>query len=108
MNVLKLLRPGLCTFRRTRPHPAIVATTQIRQVNSAAKFATNEPIFTVSGEGMKLQAAWSTENPPSIYHAVWLRHNCQCAECLTSNNQRSITTTTIDPNVAVADFKTGM
>ena len=33
-----------------------------------------------SSDGKKCQVMWS-DGEQSTYHAVWLRHNCQCPEC---------------------------
>ena len=38
-------------------------------------------------EGRKLRVSWA-DGRESSYHAVWLRHNCQCPNCTSSSNQR--------------------
>ena len=107
-NLSKILRHALGSFRNMTSRLSVVAAaaqcTVIRKLNTVA---TKGPTFTISGEGKKLKALWNTETPPSTYHAVWLRHNCHCPQCLSGNNQKSVLTTSVDPNVAIADFKIG-
>ena len=111
MNLLKLLRLAPGPFRGT-PHACTVLTAEtqrpaIRKLNSDAQPA---PVrIAVSGEGKRLEAVWGSGSPPSTYHSVWLRHNCQCSQCLSSHGQNTVSSTGIDPNVAVADANiTGM
>ena len=35
------------------------------------------------------------------FHAVWLRHNCQCPSCITSSNQKTIFPSMLNPNIAI-------
>ena len=109
-HLSKLLRLAPTSFRKTTSRLPVVAAagqgTGIRKLNAGVA-KTVAPTFTISGEGKKLEALWSRETPPSTYHAVWLRHNCHCPQCLSGNNQKSVLTTSVDPNVAIADFKIG-
>lgn len=106
-NVFKILRLApryFPTLPVLAAEPAL--RIGIRQLNTGAA-KTVAPTFTVSEEGKKLEALWNTETLPSTYHAVWLRHNCHCPQCLRGSNMKSILTTAVDPNVAIADIKIG-
>ena len=41
----------------------------------------------ISSDGKKLNLSDSNAS----FHAVWLRHNCNCKDCLTSSGQKSVT-----------------
>ena len=107
MNLSKLLRLAPRTFYRTR---TVVNTQLLRPVtrklniNAAAK--PEEVKISVSTEGKRLQAVWGNEaSPPSTYHSVWLRHNCQCSQCLTSYNQNAVISTDLDPHVTITETR---
>ena len=105
MNLSKLLRLAPETFYRTR---TAVGTRILRpftrqlKVNPATKPEAVQ--ISVSAEGKRLQAAWDAEgSPPSTFHSVWLRHNCQCPQCLTAYNQNAVISTELDPHVAITE-----
>ena len=59
----------------------------------------------ITGDGKKLRALWDSESSvmPSTYHSVWLRHNCQCPQCLSSYNQTVLLSYELDPKVAISE-----
>ena len=100
---LKLL-PG--PFRAT--HHLITAS---RWQNTAAAGAVKHLAgvqITVSDEGKRLQAVWNADKStaqPSTYHAVWLRHNCNCPQCLPEQNQKTVVSHELDPNVVISEAR---
>ena len=40
----------------------------------------------------------SSEDKGLEMHAVWLRHNCQCPECVSSSGQKTIDPEMLDPS----------
>ena len=51
--------------------------------------------------GQKLAADWGSHE--SVFHSIWLRHNCQCPRCVSSSGQKATATTELDPNVTVEE-----
>ena len=37
----------------------------------------------------------------AAFHAVWLRHNCQCPICVAASNQKAINPSDLDPHMTV-------
>lgn len=58
--------------------------------------------ITVSQGGKKLAADWGSHRE-STYHSIWLRHNCQCSQCLTSSGQKATASTEQDPHITIAE-----
>ena len=56
--------------------------------------------FGVENEGRILKITWA-DGETAAFHAVWLRHNCQCPGCITSSNQKAIDPATLHPNTTV-------
>ena len=68
--------------------------------------ATQAKLVMTDG-GKRLQAVWGSdgEASPSNYHAVWLRHNCQCQICVSSYNQPVMKVDELDPKVKITDVR---
>lgn len=49
----------------------------------------NSVFINVSTDGKKLNLTDHKDDSHS-YHAIWLRHHCQCPECMASTGQRTI------------------
>ena len=58
----------------------------------------------VMEEGRKMRATWKGEGSPDsfTYHSVWLRRNCQCPQCLNTQNQNIARSDELDPHVTVS------
>ena len=54
----------------------------------------------VDNERGMLAITWAN-GETADFHAVWLRHNCQCPSCITSSNQKTIYPSMLNPNVAI-------
>ena len=54
----------------------------------------------VQNEGKTLRITWNG-GLTATYSAVWLRHNCQCAACVTSSNQKAVDPAAMDPTMTV-------
>ena len=51
--------------------------------------------------GRMMRFTWG-DGETAAFHAVWLRHNCQCPGCLTSSNQKAINPSVVDPTMSIA------
>ena len=51
-------------------------------------------------DGKTMKVTWA-DGESAAFHAVWLRHNCQCPSCATSNNMRAIKPSILDPRMTV-------
>lgn len=52
----------------------------------------------------KLKVVWRTGNEAGTkctFHAVWLRHNCQCPDCVFSSGQKRAPLKASDPNISL-------
>ena len=47
-----------------------------------------------------LAITWA-DGETAAFHAVWLRHNCQCPSCITSSNQKTIYPSMLNPKMAI-------
>ena len=57
--------------------------------------------FQIEKGGQELNLSWKdSHNDVSVY-AVWLRHNCQCPECLADNGQCLVVPQLLDPSITV-------
>ena len=54
----------------------------------------------VDNERGMLAITWAN-GETADFHAVWLRHNCQCPSCITSSNQKTIYPSMLNPNVTI-------
>ena len=67
-----------------------------------------ETQFSVTEGGKQLRAVWSSSEgkaEPSTYHAVWLRHGCQCPRCISKYNQLLLESHELDTNVKISEVK---
>ena len=53
----------------------------------------------VENEGKTMKVTWA-DGGSTAFHAVWLRHNCQCPNCV-SIQLKTIRASTLDPHVTV-------
>ena len=51
-------------------------------------------------KGKIMKVRWE-DGSTAVFHAVWLRHNCQCSSCTTSSNQKTIDPASLDPHMTV-------
>lgn len=58
----------------------------------------------IENEGKILKVTWA-DGETAVFHAVWLRHNCQCSSCVTSSNQKAIDPSILHPNTSVTTNK---
>ena len=75
---------------RLRPRPSIkmaLARHFVQQV--VTLFTRKYTSVSILEGGRKLKILPSSEEHG--YHALWLRHNCQCEKCLSSSNQKTVT-----------------
>lgn len=87
----------ICKKALDYPHniSRISTTALLRQQNGVN--------VTVSKEGKQLQALWNNSTKQSTYHSVWLRHNCNCPQCLNSSNQNAVASYELDPKVTICE-----
>lgn len=55
--------------------------------------------YGVENDGNMMKLKWA-DGEKASFHAVWLRHNCQCASCVAASNQKKL-----DPSVLDAHMK---
>ena len=65
-----------------------------------SKIETCSLKYGVEKEGRILKITWA-DGETAAFHAVWLRHNCQCQSCITSSNQKAIDPAILHPNTIV-------
>ena len=53
------------------------------------------------GDGRGMMTITWADGETAAFHAVWLRHNCQCPSCNTTSNQKTIYPSMLNPNVAI-------
>ena len=46
------------------------------------------PVVTVAEKGNKIELSWD-DGRHWRFHSTWLRHNCQCSECLSPQGQKT-------------------
>ena len=56
--------------------------------------------YGIENEGKSLKVTWA-DGETAAFHAVWLRHNCQCPSCVTSSSQKVIDPSILNPNTTV-------
>ena len=64
---------------------------RIHTLPNLLRAAVNEsaaPSVTVAEGGKKVELAWNGSEQWR-FHSVWLRHNCQCSECLSPYGQKT-------------------
>src|SRR5262245_34270018 len=52
-------------------------------------------------DGARLRLAWD-DGHASVFHALWLRDNCSCAECRHPNGQRLLDTRSIRDGLSLS------
>ena len=70
--------------------------------------ASPETQLSVTEGGKQLQAIWNNRGSgaePSTYHAVWLRHGCQCPRCISKYNQLLSESHELDPDIKISEVK---
>ena len=68
---------------------------------------TAQAKLVVTEGGNRLQAVWSSDSgaTPSNYHAVWLRHNCQCPTCVSPYNHLLMESHELDPHIKISEME---
>ena len=88
---------------RTR-QPLAQALIPRNRFSTSAAFPETE--LSVTEGGKQLRAVWSSSDAgQSTYHAVWLRHNCQCPRCVSDYRQLLIQAHELDPLVKISEVK---
>ena len=60
--------------------------------------------YEMMNDGKMVRISWAN-GETAAFHSVWLRHNCQCPDCVSSANQKSINPSILDPNMSVTDIQ---
>ena len=108
MSFAKCLRLFAPSVVRPRLYGSVLAAKTISGNRFFSRTATTtQAKLVVTEGGNRLQAVWSSDSgaTPSNYHAVWLRHNCQCPTCLSEYNQQLVEAHELDPHVKISDVK---
>ena len=79
---------------KARDCPRIGIRSKIDTTTSSLRFGG------VENEGRMLKVTWA-DGQTTAFHAVWLRHNCQCPSCITSSNQKAIDPAILHPDITV-------
>ena len=105
MSIAKCLRFSASVVQRSCRNGLANASTRGTRLSALENRTPAEVV--VTDQGKKLLAVWSDESgaAPSSYHAVWLRHNCQCHRCLSEYKQLLIQSHELDPHVKIADVE---
>ena len=108
MSFAKCLRLFAPSVVRPRLYGSVLAAKTISGNRFFSRTATTtQAKLVVTEGGNRLQAVWSSDSgaTPSNYHAVWLRHNCQCPTCISPYNQLQIETHQLHPHVKLSNVK---
>ena len=114
----RILRPSLSSLQRSRSlgswcwskkqhhcstnnSPSRSLPVVLARALAVEATATASLGYEVLSNGRKVKFTWAN-GETSSFHSVWLRHNCQCSDCI-SSNQKSINPTSLDPNMSVTD-----
>ena len=65
---------------------------------SSSEAKQDQPTIELSSSGRKLTVGWS-DGEESVFHSLWLRHNCRCSSCWNSSFEQK----TIDGDVLQND-----
>ena len=90
-------REQLWVYRRSLDARLLFPTTLAIE---ARTFNTDCLKHDTLNNGKIVRFTWANGDT-AAFHAVWLRHNCQCSSCTTSNNQRAINPSVLDPDMSV-------
>ena len=56
-------------------------------------------------DGRKMTVRWA-DGEQNVFHAVWLRHSCQCSECVQhSSGQRLVTSSVLGAGLRISKAK---
>ena len=94
------------THRSVRPLANVIAKRTVvpKQTISTSLWKQSGAKIVVCDDGRQLDVEWESSTKPSNYHSIWLRRNCQCAECLNSTiNQFVGKPHELDPYVAISE-----
>ena len=85
-----------------RPSSTIPDADRIRRPRSLAVEAPNADSlrYETLNNGRIMRFTWAN-GETAAFHAVWLRHNCQCPNCVTSSNQKAINPSVVNPKMSV-------
>ena len=85
-----------------RPSSTIPDAERIRRPRSLAVEAPNADSvrYETLNNGRIMKFTWAN-GETAAFHAVWLRHNCQCPNCVTSSNQKAINPSVVNPKMSV-------
>ena len=70
------------------------------EASTAATRSRNAAVTSIDDDSGMLTITWA-DGETAAFHAVWLRHNCQCPSCITSSNQKTIYPSMLNPNMAI-------
>ena len=114
----RILRPSLSSLQRSRSfgswcwdkrlnHVSTNSSRALPVVLLARGLAVEAPAtaslgYEVLNSGRKVKFTWAN-GESSSFHSVWLRHNCQCSDCVFSN-QKHINAASLHPNMSVTDI----
>jgi hypothetical protein len=87
MSFTRYLRFSLSAKQRWSKE--VAASSILSPAIGIRRIVTTAEKIAVSEEGKRLQVVWNGQGgvPPSSYHSVWLRSNCQCLKCVSECNQ---------------------
>ena len=75
------------------------STTSAHEDAASSKYV---PVNVDNDRGM-LTVTWA-DGETAAFHAVWLRHNCQCPSCVTSANQKTIYPSMLNPSMEITSI----
>ena len=87
--------------------PISVCDPRIRFFSQSATPESVHGQVTVScdGDGRKMTVRWA-DGEQNVFHAVWLRHSCQCSECVQhSSGQRLVTSSVLGAGLRISKAK---
>ena len=106
MAVRSFTRLFGCLIRRP-VQPISVRDPRIRFFSQSATPESVHGQVTVScdGDGRKMTVRWA-DGEQNVFHAVWLRHSCQCSECVQhSSGQRLVTSSVLGAGLRISKAK---
>ena len=74
----------------------------LRKFSSTSRYVSSENLsLQIEEGGQELNLLWNEKKDNVSLYAVWLRHNCQCPECLADNGQCLVVPQLLDPFITV-------